>query len=55
MYVISSISWVQYRKIFPNVVDNNWLWWIMSGILANQKRQNILNEYCNENFYYIYG
>ena len=23
-----------YRKIFPNLVDSSWLWWIMCGILA---------------------
>ena len=40
--VISSI-W----QNFPNLVDNSWLWWIMPGILANQKRRNILNEKYN--------
>ena len=32
-------------EIFPNLVDDSWLWWIMSVILANQKGRNILNEW----------
>ena len=36
---------LQYRKILPNLVDSSWLWWIMHGILANQKQRNILHEY----------
>ena len=26
-----------YHKIFPNLVNSSWLWWIMRGILADQK------------------
>ena len=26
-----------YHKIFPNLVNSSWLWWIMLGILADQK------------------
>ena len=33
------------EEIFPNLVDDSWLWWIMSVILANQKWRNILNEW----------
>ena len=33
-----------YRKILPNLVKSSWFWWILRGILANQKQKNILNE-----------
>ena len=45
MYVISSISSVQYRSKFFQI-------W---STIAGYDEQNILNEYCNENFYFIYG
>ena len=32
------------HKIFPNLVISNWLWWIKRVLLANQNRENILNE-----------
>ena len=28
-----------YRKILPNLVNSSWFWWIIRGILANQKRK----------------
>ena len=28
-----------YRKILPNWVNGSWFWWIIRGILANQKRK----------------
>ena len=27
-------------SFLPNSVDSSWLWWIMRGILSNQKRRN---------------
>jgi len=36
-------SFFTHRKILPNLVDKSWLWWIMRGILASQKRRNIMN------------
>ena len=32
------------HKILPNLVSSNWLWWTMSGLLANQSWGNILIE-----------
>ena len=37
-------SFLTYLRILPNLIDSSWLWWIMRGILANQKLGNILNE-----------
>ena len=31
-------------KLFPNLVNNCWLWWTMRVVLTNQKQENILNE-----------
>ena len=33
-----------YRKILTSSLDNSWLWWVMRGILANQKWRNTLDE-----------
>ena len=43
-YAAHLTSLFTYRKILPHLVDSSWLWCIMRGILANQKRRNILNE-----------
>ena len=32
------------KHILPNLVINNWLWWIMRVLLVNQNWGNILNE-----------
>ena len=32
------------HKILPNLVISNWIWWIKPVLLANQNRENILNE-----------
>ena len=32
------------RRSLPNLINASWLWRISRGILANQKRRNILNE-----------
>ena len=43
-YAAQLTSFFTYRKILPNLVDNSWLWWIMRGILANQKWRNIFER-----------
>ena len=32
------------RKVLLNLISSSWLWWIMSVLLANQKRKKILNK-----------
>ena len=44
--------WRRRRRNFSKfLVDDSWLWWIMSVILANQKWRNILN---NDNCFSIF-
>ena len=43
-YAVELTSFFTYRKLFPKLVNSGWLLWIIHGILANQKRRNILNE-----------
>ena len=43
-YAPQLTSFFTYHKILSNFVDSSWLWWIMYGILANQKWRHTLNE-----------
>ena len=36
--------WFNITKFFPNLVNRNWLWWIMRVALTKQKRGYIFNE-----------
>ena len=40
-YAVELMSFFAYRKLLPNLINSSWLWWIIRGILANQRRRNI--------------
>ena len=40
-YAVELTSFFAYRKLLPNLINSSWLWWIIRGILANQRRRNI--------------
>ena len=42
MLVVVLTSIFTYCKLLPNLVNSHWSWWIIHGILADQKQRNIL-------------
>ena len=39
VFLVNGSIICNFAALFPNLVDNSWLWWIMHVILSNQKQK----------------